>query len=239
MTEPPSGSPWSPDDDRRVHAARGARGTASPYDARDTAYDARGAAPPYDSPAGEPPPGPLHLLARAAWQTLLVAGVAALVLGILVLVWPGASLRAAGVLFGLYLLVSGVLQLAAAFGTHRAASLRVLAFISGALAILLGLFCFRGPMQSILLLALWIGIGWLFRGITQTVAAASDPTMPARGWQILLGAITAIAGVVLIVSPFESVTVLTLVGGWWLIAVGVVEIVTAVRIRSHHIPRSL
>ncbi|MFJ4829787.1 HdeD family acid-resistance protein [Streptomyces sp. NPDC088747] len=182
--------------------------------------------------------GPLHLLSRAAWQAVLAAGVATLALGVMVLVWPGASLFAAGILFGLYLLVSGVLQLAAAFGTHAATSLRVMAFISGALSILLGLFCFRGAMQSILLLALWIGIGWLFRGITQTLAAASDPDVPARGWQVFLGIVSLLAGIVLIVSPFESVAVLTLVGGCWLLAVGVTEIITAFRIRgrAHHVP---
>ncbi|MER7197013.1 hypothetical protein CG723_33935 [Streptomyces sp. CB01635] len=179
-----------------------------------------------------PPEGPLGRLAQSAWQVVLLAGIAALILGVLVLVWPGASLFAAGVLFGVYLLVTGVFQLVAAFGTHVTTGLRVMAFISGAVSILLGLFCFRGATQSILLLALWIGIGWLFRGITQTVAAVSDEAMPARGWQIFLGVVSALAGVVLIVSPFESVAVLTLVGGCWLLAVGVVEIVTAFQLRS-------
>ncbi|MFD3663751.1 HdeD family acid-resistance protein [Streptomyces sp. NPDC058659] len=178
------------------------------------------------------PPGPLGALAGAAWQALLVAGLASVVLGILVLVWPDASLRVAGVLFGLYLLFSGVMQLVAAFGTHATTALRVMAFISGALSILLGLFCFRGAMQSTLLLALWIGIGWLFRGITQTVAAASDPAMPARGWQIFLGVVSAVAGVVLIVSPLDSARVLAVLAGIWLIAVGAVELVTAFVIRS-------
>jgi uncharacterized membrane protein HdeD (DUF308 family) len=137
--------------------------------------------------------------------------------------------------------ISGVFQLVSAFGTHKTTSLRVLAFISGALSLLLGLFCFRGPMQSILLLALWIGIGWLIRGITQTLAAVSDRGMPARGWQILLGAVTFVGGVVLIDAPFESVAVLTLVGGIWLVVVGVVEIVTALRIRGQAplVPRTL
>ena len=179
-----------------------------------------------------PPQGPLGRLAQSVWQVVLLAGIAALILGVLVLVWPGASLFAAGVLFGVYLLITGVFQLVAAFGTHVTTGLRVMAFISGAVSILLGLFCFRGAMQSILLLALWIGIGWLFRGITQAVAAASDPEMPARGWQVFLGVVSALAGVVLIVSPFESVAVLTLVGGCWLVAVGVVEIVTAIQLRS-------
>ncbi|MGV9289779.1 HdeD family acid-resistance protein [Streptomyces sp. NPDC003719] len=216
MTEPPFGSSGGPQyDDRAVHARHGTHGRA-----------AGGYEP-------EPPvEGPLHVLARTAWQTVLVTGIASLVLGVLVLVWPGVTLRVAGVLFGLYLLVSGVLQLASAFGTHGRTSLRVLAFVSGAVSILLGLFCFRGTLQSVLLLALWIGIGWLFRGITQTVAAAHDPAMPARGWHVLLGVVTVLAGIVLIDSPVESVTVLTVVGGWWLVVVGVVEIVTSLRIRD-------
>ncbi|WP_435972967.1 HdeD family acid-resistance protein [Streptomyces sp. Qhu_M48] len=183
-------------------------------------------------PRRDIPPGPLGMLAGAAWQALLVAGVASLVLGVLVLVWPGASLLVAGVLFGLYLLFSGVMQLVAAFGTHANTALRVMAFISGALSILLGLLCFRGATQSILLLALWIGIGWLFRGITEIIAAASDATIPARGWQIFLGVVSALAGVVLIVSPLESAAVLMLLGGIWLVAVGAIEIVTAFRVRS-------
>ncbi|MER6430948.1 HdeD family acid-resistance protein [Streptomyces sp900105245] len=213
MTEAPNSGPgWGREyDDRHVHAAHppGARHEPEP------AFE-----------------GPLHALSQAAWQVVLLTGIVSLILGILVLIWPGPSVLAAGVLFGLYLVISGVFQLAAAFGTHRTTSLRVLAFVSGALSILLGLFCFRGPMESILLLALWIGIGWLIRGITQTLAAAHDSRMPARGWQIFLGIVTFLAGVVLIVSPFESVAVLTLVGGIWLIAVGLVEIVTAFRIRS-------
>ncbi|MFH9430311.1 HdeD family acid-resistance protein [Streptomyces sp. NPDC017615] len=176
--------------------------------------------------------GPLHALSKAAWQVVLLTGIASLILGILVLIWPGATLLAVGVLFGLYLLVSGVFQLVSAFGTHQKTSLRVLAFLSGGLSILLGLLCFRGPYQSILLLALWIGIGWLIRGVTQTMAAISDKGMPARGWHIFLGIVTFIAGIVLIDSPFESVAVLTLVGGWWLIVVGIVEIITSIRIKS-------
>ncbi|MFF0509280.1 HdeD family acid-resistance protein [Streptomyces sp. NPDC004250] len=216
MTEPPSGPPGgTPYDDRGVHARHGVRGT--------------GGGRPEPEPAFE---GPLQLLTRAAWQTVLFTGIASLVLGVLVLVWPGASLRVAGVLFGLYLVVSGILQVAAAFGTHRTTSLRVLAFISGAVSILLGLFCFRGPLQSVLLLALWIGIGWLFRGVTQIVAAVHDPAMPARGWHALLGVVTVAAGIVLIDSPVESASVLMLVGGWWLVVVGLVETATALRLRG-------
>jgi uncharacterized membrane protein HdeD (DUF308 family) len=188
---------------------------------------------PDPSTGGSPLEGPFHRLARSAWQVVLTTGVVAVVLGALVLLWPGVSVIAAGILFGVYLVASGVLQLVAAFGTHASTALRVLAFISGALSILLGLFCFRGALESIVLLALWIGIGWLFRGIAGIVAAVSDPAVPARGWQVFFGAVSALAGIVLIDSPLTSVGILAVLGGCWLLVLGIVEIVTAFRIRGH------
>jgi uncharacterized membrane protein HdeD (DUF308 family) len=186
-------------------------------------------------------PGPLQQLARNAWQAVLLIGVAAVLLGIMALVWPHATLAVIGALFGIYLLVSGIMQLVAAFGTHLDASLRVLAFISGAISILLGLFCFRGAFESILLLAVWIGIAWLFRGIAQIAAASSDPAMPARGWQLFAGVVGVLAGVVVLASPFSSIHILTVFAGIWLLITGVVEIATGLRIRSHaqQLPPSL
>jgi uncharacterized membrane protein HdeD (DUF308 family) len=179
------------------------------------------------------PAGPLQTVARGAWQALLVIGLSAVVLGIVVLVWPRATLTVVGALFGIYLLVSGVLQLVAAFGTHTDTSLRVMAFISGAVSILLGIFCFRGALESVLLLAVWIAVAWLFRGIGQLAAAASDPLMPARGWQIFAGVVGILAGIVVLSSPLTSIWVLVLFAGVWLIVSGVVETVTALRVRGH------
>ncbi|MBF6175012.1 HdeD family acid-resistance protein [Nocardia blacklockiae] len=175
--------------------------------------------------------GSLPQLARRAWQMIAATGVLSVLLGVLVLAWPGPTLVVAGALFGIYLVVSGVLQLVAAFGEHAPPGLRALAFISGALSLILGFFCFRDVLESILLLALWIGIGWMFRGVTLLMAALSDPAVPARGWQAFFGLVVVAGGVVLIVSPIRSLTALTLVTGWWLIALGIVEIAHAIRMR--------
>jgi uncharacterized membrane protein HdeD (DUF308 family) len=64
------------------------------------------------------------------------------------------------------------------------------------------------------------------------MAAASDPYMPARGWQIFAGVITAIGGVIVLVWPFHSIVVLTVFTGIWLLVMGVMEIVTAFQIRA-------
>ncbi|WP_030944332.1 HdeD family acid-resistance protein [Streptomyces sp. NRRL S-646] len=173
----------------------------------------------------------LGTLANMGWQIMLTSGLAAIALGVVFLAWPGETLRVVGVLFGIYLLVTGVFQLAAAFGTHVPGHLRALHFITGALSFVLGLICFRGTLESILLLALWIGFGWLLRGIMTTATAASDAAMPARGWMLFSGILGMLAGIALIVSPFTSIAVLTLTVAIMAIVLGVIEVFHAIRMR--------
>lgn len=176
--------------------------------------------------------GAVKALAKAAWQMLMLAGVAAVVVGAIALFWPKGTLIVVGVLFGVYLLISGIAQIAAAFGEHTPAGMRVLNIIVGIISILLGLFCFRGALESVTLLSLWIGIGFLLRGIAGTIAAASAPAIPGRGWQIFASLLVAIAGVVMISWPIGSIATLTIVAGWWLLIIGIVEIVHAFQLRS-------
>ncbi|MFD9813355.1 HdeD family acid-resistance protein [Streptomyces sp. NPDC059080] len=179
----------------------------------------------------------LGILANLGWQALFTIGLASIALGVIILVWPGKTLLVVGIAFGVYLLVSGVFQLAGAFGTHIPGHLRALHFITGAISVLLGLICFRGTLQSTLLLALWIGFGWLVRGIMMTAAAGSARQTPARGWQLFLGILTLLAGIVLIVSPFGSIAALASVTGIMAIVLGVAEVSNAIRLRiaiGHH-----
>ncbi|WP_194824891.1 HdeD family acid-resistance protein [Nocardia sp. XZ_19_231] len=175
---------------------------------------------------------PLTALAKKTWQTILVTGLLAVVLGIIVLVWPGPSLLVAGILFGIYMVVSGIFQLIAAFTHLPSTSFRVLSFISGVLSLIIGVFCFRDDLASIVLLGLWIGISWLFRGVAVLFAALSESGVPGRGWQIFYGIISALAGVVLIVWPISSLSTLVWVVGIFLIIIGVMEVITAFGVRK-------
>jgi uncharacterized membrane protein HdeD (DUF308 family) len=176
--------------------------------------------------------GPLQQLARSAWQVLLLIGVLAVALGVIVLAWPGKTLFVAGVLFGIYLVFSGIGYVFAAFGTHAGAAMRVLTFITGIVSLVLGFFCFRDKFEAVTLLALWIGISWVFRGMTLLAAALSFDHLPGRGWQAFSGLIIVIGGAVLIVSPIDSILVLAWVAGWWLIVIGIMDVISAFQVRS-------
>jgi uncharacterized membrane protein HdeD (DUF308 family) len=168
------------------------------------------------------------------WKSALMSGLLAVILGITVLAWPGISILVAAILFGAYLLVTGISQVIMAFSLHVSAGGRVMLFISGAAALILAVLAFRhfGEGYAVLLLAIWIGVGFVFRGVATTVAAVSDPTLPARGWNIFIGLISLIAGVVVMASPFESILTLAIVVGVWLIVIGVFEVVSAFGIRK-------
>jgi uncharacterized membrane protein HdeD (DUF308 family) len=168
------------------------------------------------------------------WKSTLASGILALALGVLVLAWPGKTILIAAILFGIYLLVTGIAQVIFAFSLHVSAGGRVLLFISGAASLVLAVLCFRhfGEGYAILLLAIWIGVGFIFRGVATSISAISDPTLPGRGWQIFVGIISLLAGIVMIASPFESLAILTLIVGIWLVVIGAFEIVSSFGIRS-------
>jgi uncharacterized membrane protein HdeD (DUF308 family) len=172
---------------------------------------------------------------RNLWKSVLSLGVLTLVVGAAVLVWPGQSIVAAGILFVVYLLASGIAQVIGAFTAHSPAASRVLLFISGALSIALGVFAFRDfndGVAAVWLLALWIGVGFMFRGVTETALAISFKELPERGWYIFVGVLTMVAGVVMFGSPISSIVVLSIVAGVWLVVIGTTEIVWAVKVRS-------
>jgi uncharacterized membrane protein HdeD (DUF308 family) len=171
---------------------------------------------------------------RHLWKTMLALGAVALIVGVAVLIWPGESIVVASALFGGYLLASGIAQVVAAFTVYSSAASRVVLFISGALSIVLGVVAFRdfNDGAAVWLLTLWIGVGFVFQGVSETVLAISHKELPERGWYIFVGVLTVIAGAVVLVWPISSVVALAIIAGAWLVVIGAIEIVWAISARS-------
>jgi uncharacterized membrane protein HdeD (DUF308 family) len=170
---------------------------------------------------------------RRLWKSVLALGVLTLALGAAVLIWPGDAIVVAAVVFGVYLLVSGIAQAIAAFAVDMSTATRVLYFISGALSVVLGYFAFRdfNNGAAVWMMAIWIGVGFIFQGVTATALAIDVPALPARGWYIFVGILTVIAGVVTLVWPISSIAVLAIIAGVWLVVIGITEIVGALSAR--------
>ncbi len=168
------------------------------------------------------------------WKSALALGVLTLGLGVLVLIWPGDSIVVASVVFGGYLLVSGIAQAVGAFTLHVSAGSRIMLFVTGVLSVVLGYFAFRdfNNGAAVWMLATWIGVGFIFQGVVATAMAIDVPVLPSRGWYVFAGILTVLAGVVTIVWPISSIVVLAIIAGTWLVLIGTTEIVSALSARQ-------
>ena len=164
------------------------------------------------------------------WGVLLFLGISSLVVGIIAVVWPAVTVLVLAVLLAVYLIVSGIFEIIRGFGSGLSGGMRALLFITGILSVILGLLMFRGAFQAVEILAILVGIGFLFRGFGAIFLAAEEKG--GRGWNIFGGIIMLIGGVVILVWPAISLVTLAWVAGIWLIVGGIFEIIAAFRLRS-------
>ncbi len=167
-----------------------------------------------------------------SWGWVLFYGILTLILGIMVLVWPEATIATIAILFGVQLLVAGIFEIVAVFRHGESGGMRVMAALLGVLSIIVGLWALRNLLATAGALAILLGIYWVVSGIIRTVDAIADHTTPARGWTIFGGVLSVIAGAVVFIWPGISLLTLVWVLGIWLVIWGIVIIATSFSVRS-------
>ena len=107
------------------------------------------------------------------WGWALAFGIITVLVGVLVLVWPGRTLIVVAVLFGIQLVVMGIFRFASAFGSQLSAGTRVLFALLGVLSLIVGLYALRHVLITLLALALLLGIFWIVSGAVELFNALS------------------------------------------------------------------
>ncbi|CCH28307.1 putative membrane protein [Saccharothrix espanaensis DSM 44229] len=176
------------------------------------------------SPGGTP--GPTQSLAALGQSKGLrvTFGVITVLIGLLVLIWPGLTILTAAVLFGVQLLITGVFWLVSTFTTDGAGTgQRVLFAVAGLLSLLAGILCLRAPFQTIAVLALLLGAIWVVGGVAEIFHGFGT-----SGWAVFSGVVTVIAGIVVLVAPLSSMVALAWLFGITLLVLGILSIAAAV-----------
>lgn len=171
---------------------------------------------------------PIQQLTKATSILTIVSGVVALLFGILVIAFPKTSLLVIGVLFGLQLLITGIIRLIVGITDKSFEGWeKGLTITLGVLVIIAGIFCLKNPALSILTLLVVLAIGWLIDGIMNIVVGVQNPR-GERLWKIVIGVVYLLGAIVLLVSPVASVVVLALLGGWILVFFGVITLIAGI-----------
>ena len=169
------------------------------------------------------------VLIAQSWQATVIIGVVTLILGIIVTFHPGGSLNVVAVLLGILAILSGIFHLVRIFG--RGESNRVWSGIVGLVFIVVGVVLIRHLHLTLALVGLYVGLVWIVQGVVALVAAFAGGSREGRGWWIFFGAISVIAGIVVVSTPVDSLTVLAVLLGIWFIVMGIIEIIGGLMIR--------
>jgi uncharacterized membrane protein HdeD (DUF308 family) len=160
----------------------------------------------------------------------IVVGISALIFGILLLVWPEVSLLVAAVLFGLQLLITGIVRIVSGIASRELdGGQRALSITLGVLILLAGIFCLRNPGLTLLWIVILVACGWLIDGIIQIVHGFRRDA-GAQLWPVVLGALSVVAAIVILVWPVTALATFVALGGWLLIFTGVATVVSAIMV---------
>jgi uncharacterized membrane protein HdeD (DUF308 family) len=175
---------------------------------------------------------------RSVWWLFLAHGLLALVAGILLLVWPGRSLLAIGLILGIYLVALGVVEVIRALASPGMLAMeRAIPATLGLLAVGAGTIAIVRPEASVLAIALATGIYLIVAGLAAGVNAVREPG--GRGFRALSALINLGAGIVIVAWPDVTVTAVAVVLGIGLVIRGAVEVVFSIhllRARAHMRP---
>jgi uncharacterized membrane protein HdeD (DUF308 family) len=164
------------------------------------------------------------------WWLYLLQGTAGILMGLLLLAAPGATLVGLVTFLGFYWLITGVLALVCVFVEHSVPW--IWSLISGIVGILAGLFVLNHPLLAALtlpaIIVIVLGVEGLLLGLIQIISGFTGGGLGA----FIMGAINVLIGALLLASPLAAAAAVPLVFGVLLLVQGVALVVWAFHIRG-------
>jgi uncharacterized membrane protein HdeD (DUF308 family) len=170
-----------------------------------------------------------------SWSALALRGVLAVIFGLMVLVWPGLSLYVLVLFFGANALIDGVLAVVAAFRGSASGGRWWGMLIQGILGIATGIVTFVWPGLTALVLLYFIAAWAIVIGVFEIIAAVRLRKEIEGEWLLgLRGVLAVVFGVILFVNPGAGALAVVWVIGAFSIALGVLNLILAMKLRGHH-----
>jgi uncharacterized membrane protein HdeD (DUF308 family) len=169
-------------------------------------------------------------LAARYWWALALRGVLGAIVGLIALFFPDVTLAALVLLFAAYMLVDGVLAIAAGVQAARRHERSWPLFLEGVVDVAAGLIAFFWPAITLLVLVYVIGFWAILSGLLMIAAALRPPNR--HEWLLALaGVLSVIFGSLLLIAPVAGAVVLAWWFGAYAFAFGIVLLILAFRLR--------
>ena len=170
-----------------------------------------------------PPPRPIEYadVDTSGWWVSVLSGIVMVLLGLWVLTNLYESVAVLALLVGVSLIVAGVIEILA---LHGEAGMGLAVWISGGLLIAAGIAVLVWPDITLWALAIVAGISFLLAGLLRVAMAFSDRDSPDFALQLGVGAFGIVLGVIVLVWPEATLTVLALLLGLRFLVTGIIAI---------------
>lgn len=177
--------------------------------------------------------GTARTFVKSLRTAFIVGGILSIILGLLILIWPGRTAQVATGIVAAYTIIAGIVYLALGiFSRTKDGWSRLGHLALGALFVIVGVVAFANlaafTASFAMFLGVLVGILWIIEGaVSLSVVGQSS----SRGWTMAFAVLSIIAGVMLLFSPLWGAFVL-----WWLlgisaVALGIVNIVRGLSFR--------
>lgn len=163
--------------------------------------------------------GTLVWMATIHRGQIIAVAVIGLLLGVIGLLFPGATLLTVAILFGSFLVATGIFRImAAVIASELTPTMRWVSGVLGVLIVIAGIICLADPFGSLIVLAIIIGLGWIADGIVDFAAGLRRAVRP-RWFGYVSGIVSIAAGVAMFVLPAAGLAALVTIGSVLLIIV--------------------
>lgn len=169
-------------------------------------------------------------LLRDTRSLLISGGVVSIVIGIILLVWPKATVTVLAILLGIQLIALGILIMVASLAGDTSVGEKVLGLFLGLLGILAGVAVFGRPLQTVAVVVVVIGAFWVVGGVVEFLGGLFGWAYGSRWLAMLSGALSVVAGIIALSWPAPTVAVLVWLIGIWSVIAGVVRLILGLRI---------
>ncbi|MET4478863.1 DUF308 domain-containing protein [Bradyrhizobium sp. F1.13.3] len=163
------------------------------------------------------------------WWVFLLQGFAGVILGLMLVTQPSATILALTTFLGFYWLITGLLAFVQVFIDRSTPW--IWSLLSGVVGVLAGLFVLRHPLVAALtvptVLVLILGVQGLLMGTLQIIAGLKGGGIGP----LILGAINGLVGLLLLGSPIAAALAVPVVFGALLLIQGAGLVILAFRVR--------
>jgi len=157
--------------------------------------------------------------ARVHRGQIIAVAIIGILLGLVGLLFPGPTLYTVAILFGSFLVATGIFRITAAIiADELSAPMRWVSALLGLVAVITGILVLSNPFDSLIALAFIIGIGWIADGLVDFISGLRGAVRP-KWFGYVSGVVSIAAGVAMFVLPAAGLDALVTIGSILLLIV--------------------